>query len=255
MAGKGFIGSETGKVLEDESHEVKYLDREKADFEYDITSDFKIDEEFDVLIHTIGLAPGFYSAEKYRKLHVEGTRNLIQSVDADKIVFLSALGAGEVDHSFFRTKLEAEELVKDSGSDYVILRPSTVYGEGNKLLETIKKMAFTRVFPDIRTKTQPIHREDLVEIVSAAIEGYRDQILNIAGKEEISIGEMARNIYNEEGYSCFLIPYPQFLLEWKLVGLSFLPPPFQKENLQILRNDNTTDRNDAEDIVELRSFL
>lgn len=255
VAGKGFIGSETGKILENKGHKVKFLDRSNADFEQDVTQEFNIEEEFDVLIHTIGLAPGFFSAKDYYRIHVTGTANLLDAVNADKVIYLSALGAGNVDHSFFRTKTEAERKIKHSDMDYTILRPSTVYGEGNKLLEYIKKTAFTRVFPNIKTKTQPIHREDLVEIISEVVDTHENETLDIAGKKQLSIAEMAKALYREEDCKCFTMPVPQFLIESSLVLLSFLPPPFQKENIKILRSSNTTENNDAEDIIELRDIF
>lgn len=254
VAGKGFIGSSLGSRLED-GHEVRYLDRTGSDYDQDITDSFSIDEEFDVLIHTIGLAPGFNSAERYREVHVEGTENLLDAVDADKIVYISALKAGEVDHSFFNTKKEAEEIIQDSEMNYTLVRPSTVYGEGNKLLNTMRKMAFTRLFPELKARIQPIKLSDLVDLLAKTVDNFDNQVLTAAGPEKITIGELAEIVYEEEGYSCFLIPYPQFLIELKLLGLSFLPPPFQRENIQILRHDNTTDENDAERIVELESVV
>ncbi len=255
VAGKGFIGSETGKILEKQGHEVKYLDRSDADFEQDITRKFEIEEEFDILIHTIGLAPGFFSAKEYYRLHIGGTRNLLKAVETDKVVYLSALGVGNIDHSFFRTKREAERIIQNSDMEYTILRPSTVYGEGNKLLEMIKKTAFTRLFPNIKTEIQPIHREDLVKVISEVVEGYENETLDLAGKKQLSIGDLAKRLYGEKGYSCYLLPMPQFLLEWSLVLLSFLPPPFQKENIRILRSSNTTDNNDAAEIIELKEIF
>lgn len=255
VAGKGFIGSRAGESLEEEGHEVKYLDRSNADYEYDVTERFEIEEEFDVLIHTIGLAPGFFSAKDYYRVHIGGTRNLLKAVDVDKIVYLSALGVGEVDHSFFRTKREAERIIQKSEANNTIIRPSTVYGEGNRLLEMIKKTAFTRLFPNIKTETQPVHREDLVKVVSSVVEGHDNKILDIAGKRQITLGELARHLYREEGYSCYLVPVPHLLLQWSLILLSFLPPPFQKENVKILRSNNTTEENDAEDMIELKDIF
>lgn len=253
VAGRGFIGSSVGEKLE-EKHEVRYLDMENADYECDVTEEFSIDEDFDVLIHSIGLAPGFSSKEAYQQIHVEGTRNLVDGVDADKIVYISALKAGEVDHSFFQTKKEAEEIVKDSGMDYTVVRPSTVYGKGNRLLDIIRKMAFTRVFPDLKNRTQPIVKEDLVDIISETVTGFDNQVLRAAGPEKMTMGDLGKTVYRDEGYRCFLMPYPSFMLEMKIIGLSFLPPPFQKENIQILRHDNTTDENDAMGIVELEEI-
>lgn len=249
IAGKGFIGSAVGDRIS-EKHDVKYLNKSDADYEYDITRKFSIDEKFDVLIHTIGLAPGFATEEAYEAVHVEGTRNLMEGVDADKVVYLSALGVGEVDHPFFSTKKESEEIIGSSGVNYTVLRPSTVYGKGNKLLEMMRKLAPLRVFPDIRTETQPIMREDLVEIIARVVDSHQNKILDIAGPEKMRIGELARKIYREEGKPCYLVPAPEFLIELQLTGLSFLGPPMTRKNMAILRSSNTTDENDAERILD-----
>ena len=250
VAGKGFIGEAIGEKLE-EDHEVKYLDRSTGDYQKDVTESFEIDEEFDVLVHTIGLAPGFASQEAYQQVHVKGTENLVDGVNCDKIIYLSALGVGEVDHSFFRTKRKAEELIKSSDKNYTIIRPSTVYGPGNKLLELMKKFAPTRMFPKLPTETQPILREDLVEMAAETVEDFEDETLNAAGPVKYSLGEMARNIYRGEGYRCLLVPIPISIIKLQLAVFSFLGPPFRKENIEIVKSSNSTDENDAEDIVEL----
>lgn len=250
IAGKGFIGEAIGERLE-KDHEVKYLDRNEGNYRKDVTESFEIEEEFDILIHTIGLAPGFASEEAYNQVHVKGTENLINGVKCDKIVYLSALGVGEVNHSFFRTKEKAEELIENSGKDYTIIRPSTVYGPGNKLLELMKKFAPTRIFPNLPTETQPILREDLVEMISKTVEDFDGKTLNAAGPEKFSLGEMARKIYREEGYRCLLVPFPLFLMRIQLSLFSFIGPPFMKENIEIVKSSNSTEDNDAEDIVDL----
>ncbi len=255
IAGKGFIGSRLGEKLESQGHDVDYLDRSDADYEEDITRDFNVEGYFDVLIHTIGLSPGFHGEEEYWKVHVEGTKNLLDAVDCGKVIYLSALGAGEIDHSFLRTKKAAEELVENSGNDYTIIRPSTVYGEENKLLELMGKFAFTRLFPDIKTEMQPIHGDDFTDLIVETLEDYNNETLNAAGKERIKMGEMARHLYREKGCRCFLVPHTQPLIEAQFRYLGFFSPPFHRENLELLRNDNTTDENDAEEILELREIF
>jgi len=255
VAGKGFIGEKIGAKLEKNGHAVKYLDRSKGNFQHDITQDFNIDESFDVLIHTVGLAPGFATRKQYEKVHVEGTKNLLDAVDCGKIIYLSALGVGEVEHSFFQTKQQAETLIKSSGVDYTILRPSTVYGEGNKLLDMMRSFAPTRVFPDLKTLTQPILIDDLTSVVERVLESHNEEVLDAAGKDKMALGQLAKSMYNEEGYSCALVPMPEFLIQVKLLGLSFLGPPFRPENIEIVRSSNTTDENDAEELVSLSSLF
>jgi len=123
-------------------------------------------------------------------------------------------------------------------------------------LELIKKTGFTRLFPNIKTRTQPIHRKDLVEVVSEIVELQDNIIMDIAGKKQVSIGGgLAKHLYAQEGYKCFLIPVPQFLIELGLVGLSFLPPPFQKENIKILRAEKYYRRKWRRTIYRFKRYI
>lgn len=247
VAGKGFIGSSIVEALE-QDHEVKTLDRTGADYNVDITEGFSIEDSFEVVFHTIGLAPGMSSPEAYRNVHVEGTRNILSGIETDKIVYISALKSGEVDHSFFHTKNDAEELIKESGLDYTVIRPSTVYGRGNKLMDMIRSGAPLLLFPDIRTETQPIHIDDLTDILERTVDGFSSETLELAGPEEMTVGQMAEKIYSEEGYRCFLVPVPKFIQETALRIIPF-SGPFSSENINILRHQNTIEENDAKRIL------
>ena len=247
VAGKGFIGSGIVEALR-QDQEVKTLDRTGADYNVDVTEEFSIKESFDVVFHTIGLAPGMSSPEAYREVHVEGTRNILSGIETDKIVYISALKAEEVDHSFFQTKNEAEELIRESDKDYTVIRPSTVYGRGNKLMDMIRSGAPLRLFPDIRTETQPIHIDDLTDVLERTVDGHSSEILELAGPEEMTVGQMAVKIYGEEGYRCILVPVPKFIQETALRIIP-LSGPFSSENINILRHQNTVKENDAERIL------
>jgi NADH dehydrogenase len=255
IAGNGFIGRKIAEELRD-SHEIKTLDRSgDATFTQDITEKFSLDEEFDVIFHTIGLAPGMHSEKEYEKVHVEGTENLLEAVDSDKIVYLSALGTGKIDHSFFRTKQEAEKIIKNSGRKFTIVRPSTVYGRGNKLLEMMRKAAPTMVFPNLKTETQPIHIDDLGEILGRCVENFDSQVLEVGGPESMEMDELAKKIYRERGFPCFLVPVPDSIQKTGLKLLDPLPGPFNRENIELLEHQNTTSFNDAEEILgELREI-
>ncbi len=245
VAGNGFIGRNLVEALREE-HTVKTLDRSNGTYEQDITESFKIEEEFDVVFHTVGLAPGLYSEKKYRKVHVMGTRNLVEAVEADKFVYISALGAGEMKHSYFQTKREAEDIIKNLSKEYTVFRPSTVYGEENKLLEMIAKASMTRLFPDFKTVMQPIHIDDLVELLVRSTEEYDGETLEVAGPEEMTLHELAERIYGRRGRRIYPLPFTEAVTKLGL-RISPLPGPFSSENVELLDQKNTVEVNDAEE--------
>lgn len=249
VAGKGFIGSAVGEKLEGE---VKYLDRSTGEFQDDVTEEFSIEEDFDTLYHTIGLAPGFATREQYRKVHIEGTKNLLKAVEAEKIVYISALNP-ELDHPFFQTKKEAERLVRESDMEHTILRPSTVIGRGNKLMDMMRKASFLRVFPQVRTRMQPIKLEDFVDAAEKVSDNRNGETLNIAGPEKMTVSEMAKRLYREEGKSCEIIPLPEGFLEAFIDTLGIINrPPMTRENAKLMDADNTTDENHAPQLTQLQ---
>ena len=247
VAGNGFIGRNLVQALR-EDHTVKTLDLEKATFEQDITESFDIEEKFDVVFHTVGLAPGMHTAKKYRKVHVEGTRNLLKAVEAEKFVYISALGVREVEHNYFRTKKEAEDLVKNLSKNYTVFRPSTVFGKGNKLLEMIGKASRTRIFPNFSTEMQPIHIDDFTELLVRSVEEFDGETLEVAGPDKLSLGELAERIYALRGRKCYRVP---FVENFASLGLKFSPFPglLSSENLELLKQRNTVDYNDAEEVL------
>ena len=249
VAGRGFIGKNIVSKLRD-NHEVKTLDKNPgATYQQDITEPFDIQESFDILVHTIGLAPGLHSPRSYRSVHVEGTENLLDAVKCDKVIFVSALGAGEVDHSFFKTKKKAEQIVSQT-HNYTIIRPSTVYGEGNKILDLMRNTAPLMIFPNMKAETQPIHVEDVTEIIEKSLENFNKETLKIAGPETMKIADIAEKLYGEKGFPCIRVPVPSWFQKSLLTALTPLPGPFNKEDYRLLTQENTTMANDAEDILE-----
>lgn len=247
VAGNGFIGRNLVKKLR-ENHAVKTLDRSNGTYEQDITESFEIEESFDVVFHTIGLAPGLYTKKKYRKLHVKGTENLLEAVKTDKFVYISALGVGKNSHSYFKTKKEAEDLVKEKSDNYTVFRPSTVYGEGNKLLDMIGKASVTRLFPDFSTEMQPIHIDDLIELLDRSVDNFDGETLEVAGPDKISLNELAKRIYSVRGRRIVKIPLMKHLAH---AGLKISPLPgfLSSENVELLSRKDIIQHNDAKDIL------
>ena len=100
----------------------------------------------DCVVHLAAEIASQRDAERVREVNVEGTRRLLEACgagDGPRFVFASTVVTGdahgaELDESselpvvtaYGRSKQEGERLVRESGLDAVILRPSHVYGPG-----------------------------------------------------------------------------------------------------------------------------
>ncbi|MBL8671199.1 MAG: NAD(P)H-binding protein [Alphaproteobacteria bacterium] len=130
----------------------------------------------DVVVNAAGLLrdPGLQA------VHVDGPRALYdacKSVGVRRVVLVSAISADpEAGTDYARTKLAGEALLRESGLDWVVLRPSLIYAEGSfggtSLMRGLAALPWAVLLPgDGGQRFQPIHVEDLVVAVLRALEG------------------------------------------------------------------------------------
>ncbi len=180
----------------------------------------------------------------YEVAHVEVVKHLLEvakGLNLRRFVQISACGVGRNRFSrYFLTKEEAERLVRTSGVPYTILRPSIVMGEGQLLFKQLKKLApFTPIFLVPATKVQPVHIEDLVEIVYKTLaEGIlENETCEVGGPKVYTMGEFFRRALNLLGYRRLVLELPW----WFFVPLLPVLAPLKIttwENLQMVRTEN-----------------
>ena len=120
----------------------------------------------DTIIHCAALVgSGRGKEEDYFRINVEGTRALVKAAKAQgvkRIVFMSTSGVyglnmlkGNVDETmplskangYTNSKIAAEEVVRESGLEYVILRPYWITGAGDRfLIPTVARMLLDGTF-------------------------------------------------------------------------------------------------------------
>ena len=179
------------------AYKVKYITLDYTSFETivaDFKAQFKEPYFFDYILHNAGVKDAVNSSEFYR---YNSTLTLdlacaIKSLNLLKYEFvymssLAASGPGNPDNmeniieekhskpisAYGRSKLLAEKHLKSSGLSYLILRPTSVYGQGTKdfdfLVSSLKKGIC--IYPGSKKQNISfIHAEDLAKICFACIE-------------------------------------------------------------------------------------
>ena len=142
--------------------------------------------------------------QTYERVHVEGTRNVVaaaRSAGVEKIVLMSFLRARpDCGSAYHESKWAAEEIVRDSGLDYTIIKAGVVYGRGDHMLDHLSHAFHT--FPvfglvGFKDKTvRPLAIEDLVHVMRAAIVDRRlkRQTIALLGPEEMYLREAVRRV-------------------------------------------------------------
>ena len=139
----GYIGSHLAKVLYEAGHHVVGLDLEWKKHNdvsrychriliKDVTKHI-CDEDYDVIVHLAGLIQVEESVAhptKYYSTNLGGTVNMLrQNVNGDPhFIFASTAGAFDAQSPYARSKLAAEDVIKEKSKSYTIFRFFNVAG-------------------------------------------------------------------------------------------------------------------------------
>jgi len=136
----------------------------------------------------------------FEMINLGGTKNLLHAakrMGVKKFIYMSNLGAGPDQHfPLLYTKWQAEEEVRNSGIDFVILRPSVIFGRGdgfiNVLAGIIKKTPLVPVIGSGKTRFQLVSVEDVATCVAQSVKEQRisNQAVLLGGPEYLSYEEI-----------------------------------------------------------------
>jgi len=272
--GTGFVGTALCETLAARGHDVTALARDPVDAAFsddvpdvstvagDVTDYDSIESAFegqDAAVNLVALSPLFQPEggdDAHDRVHRGGTEHCVQAAerhDVDRFLQLSAHGADSDGRTaYIRAKGRAEELVRGSGLDWTIVRPSVVFGDGGEFV------GFTRLLttPYVtglpgggKTRFQPIWVGDLAPMLAATVEddAHVGAIYEIGGPEVLTLADVARAIYRSDGKSVRVLPVPMLLAGLGLTVSEYLPViPMGRDQYRSLQFDNTTEDNDVD---------
>lgn len=278
--GTGFIGTALVQELTVRGHDVSVLARSPASADLptgvdrialDLTSaDADAVREavdgHDAVVNLVSLSPLFTPRGgngMHETVHLGGTEALIaasEAVGISRFVQMSALGAAvDGDTHYIRAKGQAETVVRDSALDWVIVRPSVVFGDGAEFV------GFTRLLttPYVSglpsggsTHFQPIWIGDLAPMLADCVdnEDREGEIYELGGPEVLTLADVARRMYAAEGKSLRILPIPMPLAKLGLTIGGAVPGfPMGPDQYRSLWFDNTVSGGDP-DANDVRAF-
>jgi NADH dehydrogenase len=192
-----------------------------------------------------------YSAEW---LNYQGTVNLVEAaLDAGvgHIIYLSHIRANASSaYPVLRSKGAAEDIIRNSGMRYTILRSSLIFGPGDAFTTILAMLIkfIPLVFPVIgggKTRFQPIHVDDVARCIIGCLDSYRldNSIIDIGGLQHLSYDEVLDAVMAELRTRRLRLRLRQPAMR-SLVGLGerlFPHPPVTRQQLDLFSIDNTTD--------------
>jgi len=159
----------------------------------------------DCVIH-LAAATGKLPPKEYFAVNVEGTRRLIEQcklAGVPNFLFVSSIAAGFPNQSrypYAQSKVQAEELVRASGLQFAIVRPTLVFGPGSAVLAGLAKLAALPVIPVFgngHTPVQPIAVADVADFLLRIVDNdlFRGETFDLGGPDVVSIEELLSKIH------------------------------------------------------------
>jgi NADH dehydrogenase len=169
------------------------------------------------------------------RVEIAGTRNLIaiaRSARVGRIITLSHLGAASSSaYLLHRIKGQVEELVRNSGLAYTILRTGIIFGEDDVFINHIAMMLRMNPFFFLmpgqgEIVLHPIYIDDLVKAIGRSLESIDaiDKTLEIGGLEYVTLEDLLFTVMRVTGMQRFIIPVPPYLLRWITIVYDRLLP-------------------------------
>jgi len=202
----------------------------------------------DLVINLVGI---LYETRKQKFNHIHShfpylLSNLCNENGIKNLVHVSALGVKEKHKSIYmQSKLDGEKTIQDTFKSSVILRPSVIFGQGDKFFNSFASLAqFSPIIPLIgegKTKFAPIYVGDVAKAISRALElnNSEPKIFELGGPENYSFKELMEILLTEIKKKRFLISIPFSLAKFQSYFLQMLPNPIlTPDQVELLKHNN-----------------
>jgi uncharacterized protein YbjT (DUF2867 family) len=217
--GTGFVGRHLARSLIAAGHDVvlvaRGVDRRDPDtsklahatlFVSDLSNPADLAQAFagcDAVAHCAGINRE-WKEQTYARVHVAGARHVVEAARAAgvrRIALLSFLRARpNCGSPYHESKFAAEEIVRQSGLDFAIIKAGVIYGRGDHMLDHLSHALFTfPVFGLVGLKDKPVRPlavEDLVRVLTAFLVDGRmsGKAIALTGPETISLREAVARV-------------------------------------------------------------
>jgi uncharacterized protein YbjT (DUF2867 family) len=208
----------------------------------------------DQAIHLVGIIREAEGAS-FEVMHTEATRHLVEAARAAgvrRLLHMSALGTRpQAASRYHQTKWAAEEVVRGSGLEWTVFRPSIIVGQPGdadfvaQLMEMIRRDSVIKIPGDGASKLQPISVDDVAACFLKALDDPATvgQTYELAGPEVMTIEEIYDLLASAMQVHKPKIHLPSWLLRGAAAVMqAVLPtPPITVDQAIMLGEDNVCD--------------
>jgi uncharacterized protein YbjT (DUF2867 family) len=201
----------------------------------------------DAVVNLVAILQGTEAA--FEHAHVALPQRLVDACvrqDVRRILHVSALGvSADAPSRYLRSKARGESVVRESGLDATVLRPSVIFGANDRLLNTFA--ALQRSFPVMplagaHARFQPVWVQDVAQAIAVALDnpGSIGKTYECAGPAEFSLAELVRLAGLCVGCPRPILPLPGPVATLQALLMECLPgvPLLSRDNLASMQVPN-----------------
>lgn len=281
----GFVGREVLRQLHGAGHAIRILARNsvsrsarEAAARYqaelqpgdvlDAASLARAADGVQAVVHLVGIISEV-GQSTFESVHLTGTRNTLtaaKQAGVRRFVQMSALGTRpQAASRYHQSKWAAEELVRQSGLEFTIFRPSLIYGPADEfinLFATIVRLSpIVPLLANPRVRFQPVPVESVATAFVKALSEPRaiGQTYDLCGAEALTLREIVGRIQAVLGSRRRTLQVPLALARCQAVFLECLfrrllgrPSPLSRDQLTMLQEDNVGNPQPANDLFQLQ---
>ncbi len=285
IGGTGFVGSYLVDALLDAGHEPHVLVRpgsegklHRANECHITTGDLDTPDAVDTVvsgcdavIYNVGILREFprqgitFDALQYRG--AETVAEAAKRAGVNRFLLMSANGIDSAETPYQTTKLRAEAMIRQSGLDYTIFRPSVIFGDPRGTMEFATQLYQEMVrmpLPAVGFHTglspaqgevlmSPVHVRDVADAFVNALtdEATIGQSYVLGGPEVVSWPEMLRRIAAAVGKTKLILPMPIGFMKFGATLLDWLPFfPVTRDQLTMLADGNTAEPDELAALIK-----
>ncbi len=190
---KAYFSRHNSKSLDDNG--IKYIEGDVRNYD-DVE---KAIEGYDVIIHAVDVLKE--DEEKHEELSLNGIKNIVKAIKkygkSQKLIYFSAINADKGKTDYFRYKRLAEDNV-DLLKNGLSIRPSTMYGDGDKFTKMLVDLAKQKVplLPKSGNMA-PVYINDVITVLKNSMDAHG--IIDICTRENITFAGMFNTIREKLG--------------------------------------------------------
>ena len=201
----------------------------------------------DAVVNLVAILHGSEAA--FERTHVELPRKIAaacQTSGVRRLVHVSALGVSDDGPAKYqRSKARGEALLRAAGLDLTVLRPSVIFGAGDRFLNLFAQLQ--AVFPVMplagaAARFQPVWVEDVASAVVACLQDGTTvgHTYDCAGPDVLTLADLVRLAGRHGSRARPVLPLPMALGRLQALMMELAPgePLMSRDNLDAMRVDN-----------------